>query len=89
MKIQFGRRFWIVETAVIVVHGVRWGQRPACREDQAADQRPDTRAELGIRRRSRQHPCPERLKYDDYLEEYARENYHMQGRNEHVYIIRE
>ena len=31
----------------------------------------------------------ERLKYDDYLEEYARENYHMQGRNEHVYIIRE
>ena len=31
----------------------------------------------------------ERLKYDDYLEEYARENYHMQGRDEHVYIIRE
>ena len=31
----------------------------------------------------------ERLKYDDYLEEYARENYHMQGHNEHVYIIRE
>ena len=31
----------------------------------------------------------ERLKYDDYLEEYARENYHMQGRDEHVYIIKE
>ena len=31
----------------------------------------------------------ERLKYDDYLEEYARENYRMQRRNEHVYIMKE
>lgn len=31
----------------------------------------------------------ERLKYDDYLEQYARENFHMQRRNEHVYIIEE
>lgn len=31
----------------------------------------------------------ERLKYDDFLEEYARENYHMQGRNEKVYILEE
>ena len=30
-----------------------------------------------------------RKKYDDYLEEYARENYHMQRRGEHVYIIKE
>ena len=31
----------------------------------------------------------ERLRYDDYLEEYARENYHMQRSDEHVYIIKE
>ncbi len=31
----------------------------------------------------------ERLKYDEYLEQYARENFHMQRRNEHVYIIEE
>ena len=31
----------------------------------------------------------ERLQYDDYLEEYARENYRMQRRNEHVYIMKE
>ena len=31
----------------------------------------------------------ERLKYDDFLEQYARENFHMQRRNEHVYIIEE
>ena len=29
----------------------------------------------------------ERLRYDDYLEEYAREHYRMQRRDEHVYII--
>ena len=34
-------------------------------------------------------PLLERLRYDDYLEEYARENYHMQRSDEHVYIIKE
>ncbi len=31
----------------------------------------------------------EQLRYDEYLEKYAREHYHMQRRNEHVYIIDE
>ena len=41
------------------LHGVRRGaQRPACREDQAADQRPDTRAELLFGEdRTGQHPA--------------------------------
>ncbi|MDE6778507.1 MAG: septum formation initiator family protein [Alistipes sp.] len=30
----------------------------------------------------------EQLRYDEYLEQYAREHYHMQRRNEHVYIIK-
>lgn len=29
----------------------------------------------------------ERLRYDDYLEEYAREHYRMQRRDEHIYIL--
>ncbi len=29
----------------------------------------------------------ERLKYDEYLEQYARENFHMQRGNERVYIV--
>jgi len=29
----------------------------------------------------------ERLKYDEYLEQYARENFHMQRSNERVYIM--
>ena len=73
MKIQFGRRFWIVATAVIVVFTVLVVGRNA----------------LHAVKIKRQINLLERLKYADYLEEYARENYHMQGRNEHVYIIRE
>jgi cell division protein FtsB len=28
-----------------------------------------------------------RLKYDEYLEQYAREKYHMQRPNEYIYIV--
>ena len=31
----------------------------------------------------------EELENDEYLEQYARENYFMQGRNEHVFIVEE
>ncbi len=31
----------------------------------------------------------ENLQYDDYLEEYAREHYHMQRRGDEVYIIKD
>ena len=30
----------------------------------------------------------ERLKYDEYLEQYAREQYHMQRANEKVFLIK-
>ncbi len=31
----------------------------------------------------------EQLRYDEYLEQFARERYRMQRRNEHVYIMAE
>lgn len=31
----------------------------------------------------------ERLNYDEYLEQYARERYHMQRPNEYIYIVEE
>lgn len=31
----------------------------------------------------------EQLKYDEYLEQYARERFHMQRPNEYIYIIEE
>ena len=29
----------------------------------------------------------ERLKYDEYLEQFAREKFHMQRANEYIYIV--
>ena len=65
MKIQFGRRFWIVATAVIVVFTVFVVGRNAL------------------------HAVKIKRQINALTREHARENYHMQGRNEHVYIIRE
>ena len=48
------------------------------------------REELFYRERIAQDSAlVEQLRHDDYLEEYARENYHMQRRDEHVYIVEE
>ena len=89
MKIQFGRRFWIVATAVVVtlfvvgrnlLHAVK-----IKRQINALTREQSYYSE----KIAQDSTLLERLKYDDYLEENARENYHMQGRNEHVYIIRE
>ena len=59
-------------------------------EDQGADQRPLARGSCSTGERIAQDSAlVEQLRYDDYLEEYARENYHMLRRDEHVYIVEE
>ena len=75
MKIQFGRRFWIVATAVIVVFTVFVVGRNALHAVKIKRQ---------INALTR-----EQSYYSEKIAQDARENYHMQGRNEHVYIIRE
>ena len=91
MKIQFGRKFWIVTTAAIVVFTVFMVGRNALHAVKIKRQ-------INVLTRERAYYSEkieqdsallERLRYDDFLEEYARENYHMQRRDEHVYIIRE
>ena len=91
MKIQFGRKFWIVATAVIVVFTVFMVGRNALHAVKIKRQ-------INVLTRERAYYSEkieqdstllERLRYDDFLEEYARENYHMQRRDEHVYIIKE
>lgn len=91
MKIQFGRRFWIVATAVIVVFTVFVVGRNALHAVKIKRQINALTREQSYysEKIAQDSTLLERLKYDDYLEEYARENYHMQGRNEYVYIIRE
>ncbi len=91
MKIQFGRKFWIVATAAIVVFTVFMVGRNALHAVKIKRQ-------INVLTRERAYYSEkieqdsallERLRYDDFLEEYARENYHMQRRDEHVYIIKE
>ena len=91
MKIQFGRRFWIAATAAIVVFTVFMVGRNALHAVKIKRQinalnREKARHEQKIARDS---ALLEQLRYDDYLEEYAREHYHMQRRDERVYLIEE
>lgn len=90
MAFKFGRRFWIVTTIIILVftvfvvgrnllHSVKIRRQIGVLEDEK---------ELYRQKIARDSTLIERLKYDDYLEEYARENYHMQRRDEQVYILK-
>lgn len=89
MKIQLGRRFWIVATTVIVVITVFLVGRNALHAVKIKRQISALNRERAYyaEKIAQDSTLLERLRYDDYLEEYARENYHMQRRDEHVYII--
>ena len=79
MKIQFGRRFWIAATAAIVVFTVFMVGRNALHAVKIKRQiNLLTREQAYYTEKIGQDSALlERLKYDDYLEEYARENYRM------------
>ena len=91
MKIQLGRRFWIVLTAVIVVFSVFVIGRNALHAVKIKRQMNALERERSfyVEKIAQDSSLLEQLRYDDYLEEYAREHYHMQRRNEHVYILEE
>ena len=91
MKIRPGRKFWIAATAIIVVLTLFVVGRNALHAVKIKGQiNALLREELFYRVRiAHDSALVEQLRYDDYLEEYARENYHMQRRDEHVYIVEE
>lgn len=91
MKIQLGRRFWIALTAVIVVFSVFVIGRNALHAVKIKRQinALEREREFYVDKILQDSTLLDRLRYDDYLEEYAREHYHMQRRNEHVYILEE
>lgn len=91
MKIRLGRRFWIVLTAVIVVFSVFVIGRNALHAVKIKRQINALERERSfyVEKIAQDSSLLEQLRYDDYLEEYAREHYHMQRRNEHVYILEE
>lgn len=89
MKVRLGERFWITLTTVIILftlffivrnlvtvvkihHRIRLLEREK---------------ELYEKRIAEDSTLLEKLQYDEYLEQYAREHYHMQRRNEDVYIM--
>ena len=91
MKFRFGRKFWIIVTAIIVVFTVFVIGRHVVHAVKIKRQinalnREKERHQQKIARDS---ALLEQLRYDDYLEEYAREHSHMQRRDEHVYILEE
>ena len=91
MSFEVGRKFWIAATAVIVVVTLFVVGRNSLHAVKIKRQiNAMTREKEYYRTKIEQDSTLlERLQYDDYLEEYARENYHMQRRGEHVYIIKE
>ena len=91
MKIRIGRRLWILLTAGIVVFSVFVIGRNALHAVKIKRQINglERQYDFYIEKIAQDSTLLERLRYDDYLEEYAREHYHMQRRNEHVYILEE
>ena len=91
MKIQLGRGFWMIVTVAVMavtayvvvrnlLHAIQI-QRQISLLKQERD-----RYQLKIEQDS---IFLEQLRYDDYLEEYAREKYRMQRPDEQVYIVEE
>ena len=89
MKLQFGKRFWIAATASILLftffvvgrnalHAVRIKRQLRALERERDFYRARIAADSVLL---------ERLRYDDYLEEYAREQFRMQRPDEQVFII--
>ncbi len=89
MHIHFGRRFWITMTVIVVLftlffvgenllHALRIRSEVRQLERESDDYR--TRIE-------HDSLFVERLRYDDYLEEYAREELQMQHPDERVFIV--
>lgn len=91
MKIRIGRRFWILLTAGIVIFSVFVIGRNALHAVKIKRQINglERQYDFYVEKIAQDSTLLERLRYDDYLEEYAREHYHMQRRNEHVYILEE
>ncbi len=89
MKLFLGKRFWIVVTGSIVaftlfimgrnaVHAIRIKHQINVLERQKVSYQTKITADSTLL---------EHLRYDEYLEEYARKHFRMRRTDEQVYII--
>lgn len=89
MKFRFSKYIWLGLVAVVLMYTVvltvrnlivivRVNSRISNLEEQR---------DMFRERVEQDSTLLEQLKYDEYLEQYAREKFHMQRANEHIYII--
>ncbi len=85
------KRIWQVAIAVIIIYTAVLTVRNLFtvftvkhRMSQLAEQKEAFQARI-----TEDSTMLEHLKYDEYLEQYARERFHMQRPNEYIYIIEE
>ena len=91
MEIKIGKNFWITATGAIMVLTGIIVVRNLIHAVKIKSQLGTLEREYDYYREKvvQDSTLVEHLRYDDYLEEYARENFHMQRRDEHVYILKE
>ena len=89
MKRSLSKYIWLIATAVIFIYTavvtvrnmvviIRINSRVSRLEEQY---------NLYRSRVDQDSTLLERLKYDEYLEQFAREKFHMQRANEYIYIV--
>ncbi len=89
MKVRLGERFWITLTTVIILFTLFIIGRNLVTVVKVYHRIHllEREKELYEKRIAEDSTLLEKLQYDEYLEQYAREHYHMQRRNEDVYIM--
>lgn len=90
MKIEFSRRFWWITTGIVVLFTLVFvGQNLlhvlSLKRDIA---KLEGEEEDYLEKIERDSTLVNQLRYDDYLEEYAREQFGMQRTEEEVFIIK-
>ena len=83
MSGKFSKKIWFCITAVIFVYTAVLTVLNY-RASNLEEQRDHFRARI-----VEDSTLLERLNYDEYLEQYAREKFHMQRPNEYIYIVEE
>lgn len=89
MKIRLGERFWITLTTAIILFTLFIIGRNLITVIKSYHRINLLKHEKALyeKRIAEDSALLEKLQYDEYLEQYAREHYHMQRPNEDVFII--
>ena len=89
MKAKFSKKVWFGVTAVIFIYTATLTVRNLFTFIRTESRISDLEEQYDYYRdRIREDSTMiERLNFDEYLEQYARERYHMQRPNEYIYIV--